>query len=157
MSQLEGYEDPKKKDYVCLLKKSLYGLKQSPRQWYLKFDEFMVSNGFMRCNYDCCVYFKMINGSVYVYLLLYLDDMLLASKDRRVIEELELLLNSEFEVKDLGQAKKILGVEIGRNMKSGLIFLSQESYLKNVLTIYGMTDSKPVQTPFASHFRLSSS
>lgn len=83
--------------------------------------------------------------------------MLLASKDRRVIEELKLLLNSEFEMKDLGQAKKILGVEIRKNMKSGLLYLSQESYLKKVLTTYGMTDSKPVQTPLASHFRLSSS
>ncbi|KAH9668238.1 hypothetical protein KPL70_021339 [Citrus sinensis] len=157
MSQPEGYEDPKKKNCVCLLKKSLYGLKQSPRQWYLRFNEFMVSNGFMRCNYDCCVYFKKINTSVYVYLLLYVDDMLLASKDREVIEELKLLLNSEFEMKDLGQAKKILGVEIRRNRKNGLLILSQESYLKNVLTTFGMTDSKPVQTPLASHFRLSSS
>ena len=157
MSQPEGHEDPKKKNCVCLLHKSLYGLKQSPRQWYLRFDEFMVSNGFMRCNYDCCVYFKKINDSVYVYLLLYVDDMLLANKDREVIEELKLLLNSEFEMKGLGQAKKILGVEIRRNMKSGLLFLSQESYLKKVLTIFGMTDSKSVQTPLASHFRFNSS
>ena len=82
MCQLEGYEDLKKKDYVCLLKKSLYGPKQSLRQWYLGFDDFMVSNGFRRCNYDSCVYFKMINNSIYVYLLLYVDDTLLASKDR---------------------------------------------------------------------------
>ena len=92
-----------------------------------------------------------------MYLLLYVDDMLLPSKDREVIEELKLLLSTEFKMKDLGQAKKILGVEIRRNMKNRLLYLSQESYLKKVLTIYGMTDSKPVQTPFASHFRLSSS
>lgn len=82
MCQLERYENPKKKDYVCLLKKSLYGLKQSPRQWYLGFDDFMVSNGFRKCNYDYCVYFKMVNSNVYVGLLLYVDDMLLTSKDR---------------------------------------------------------------------------
>ena len=102
MCQLEGYENPKKKDYVYLLKKSLYGLKQSPRQWYLRFDDFMVSNRFRRCNYDCYVYFKLVNSSVYVCLLLYVDDILLASKDRRVIEQLKLLLNSEFEMKNLG-------------------------------------------------------
>lgn len=69
----------------------------------------MVSNGLKKCNYDCCVYFKLMKGSVYVYLLLYVDGMLLASKDREVIENLKLLLNPEFDMKDLGQAKKDIG------------------------------------------------
>ena len=47
-----------KDDYVCLLKKTLYGLKQSPRQWYKKFHSFMISHNFNRCTYDSCVYFR---------------------------------------------------------------------------------------------------
>ena len=68
MSQPEGFEDQSSGDWVCLLKKSLYGFNQSPRQWYLRFDEFIVTHGFMRCNYDCCVYFKLLEGDHYIYL-----------------------------------------------------------------------------------------
>ena len=64
MTQPEGYVDSMKPRHVCLLKKSLYGLRQSPRQWYLRFDEFMITNGFMRCNYDCCVYFKLLEDDL---------------------------------------------------------------------------------------------
>ncbi|KAH9670351.1 hypothetical protein KPL70_016951 [Citrus sinensis] len=117
MAQPKGFEEPLKKDHVCLLKKSLYGLKQSPRQWYLRFDEFMVTNGFNKCNYDCCVYYNVMKGSAYVYLLIYVDDMLLASKDMEVIDDLKLLLNSEFDMKVLGRAKKILKMEIKKNRK----------------------------------------
>ena len=81
MSQPEEYKAPDRKDYVCLLKKSLYGLKQSPRQWYLKFDEFITTHGFQRCNYDCCVYFKQLNQNKHNYLLLYVDDMLIACEE----------------------------------------------------------------------------
>lgn len=81
---------------MCLLKMSLYGLKQSLRQWYLRFDKFMVLNGFKRCNYDYWIYFKQVKGCTYVYLLLYIDDMLLPNKDREVIDDIKLLLNSEF-------------------------------------------------------------
>ena len=60
MTQPEGYTSPESANCVCLLKRSLYGLKQSPRQWYLRFDEFMVTHGYLRCNYDVCVYYKII-------------------------------------------------------------------------------------------------
>ncbi|GKA51263.1 retrotransposon protein, putative, ty1-copia subclass [Tanacetum coccineum] len=57
MRQPPGFEEGTG-NKVCLLKKSLYGLKQSPRQWYKRFDVYMISNGFSRNNYDSCVYFK---------------------------------------------------------------------------------------------------
>ena len=85
MQQLEGYVVIGKEDIVCLLKKSLYGLKQSPRQWYLRFDNFMITHAFNRCSYDCCVYFKEISGEGMIYLLLYVDDMLIACHDREEI------------------------------------------------------------------------
>ncbi|KAH9778820.1 Integrase catalytic domain-containing protein [Citrus sinensis] len=94
MTQPEGFEDPKKPRHVCLLKKSLYGLKQSPRQWYLRFDEFMVTHGFMRCSYDCCVYYKLLKDDLYIYLLLYVDDMLIACKKKyltRVLHSFQML------------------------------------------------------------------
>ncbi|KAH9648352.1 hypothetical protein KPL70_025549 [Citrus sinensis] len=156
MTQPEGYVDFEKPNHVCLLKRSLYGLKQSPRQWYLRFDEFMLSHGYLRCSFDCCVYYKLISTNLYIYLLLYVDDMLVAYKSREEIEALKNLLSSEFEMKDLGSANKILGMEIKRDRSKGIMFLSQEKYLRRVLETFGMTSCKPVMTPIATHFKLSS-
>ena len=62
---------------MCLLKKSLYELKQSPRQWYKRFDTFVLESGFNRSSYDSCLYFKGLSESEVIYLLLYVDDMLI--------------------------------------------------------------------------------
>ena len=62
----------------------------------------MISHGFMRCNFDCCVYYKQIDSDHHIYLLLYVDDMLIACKVREEIEALKQMLNSEFDMKDLG-------------------------------------------------------
>lgn len=103
MEQPEGYEDKSKPDHVCLLKKSLYGLKQSPRQWNKRFDEFMTVQGYRRSRSDACVYTKEISEDNLVYLLLYVDDMLLAAKEMRDVKKLKEQLESEFEMKDLVQ------------------------------------------------------
>ncbi|GJV77739.1 ribonuclease H-like domain-containing protein [Tanacetum coccineum] len=105
---------------VCLSKKSLYGLKQSPRQWYKRFDVYMINNGFSRINYDSCVYFKEFAPGMYIYLLLYVDDMLIAWKSKSEIEYTKGLLRKEFDMKELGHARKILGMEIVRDR--GLVY-----------------------------------
>jgi transposase InsO family protein len=154
MDQPEGFIVPGKEDHVCKLKRSLYGLKQSPRQWYKRFDSFMLSHGFKRSEFDSCVYIKFVDGSP-IYLLLYVDDMLIAAKSKKEITTLKAQLSSEFEMKDLGAAKKILGMEITRDRNSGLLFLSQQSYIKKVLHRFNMHDAKSVSTPIAPHFKLS--
>lgn len=82
MQQPEGFKEPNKEEYVCLLKKSLYGLKQSPKQWYKRFDLFMVSHGYTHCEYDRCIYYRVLVKGSYVLLALYVDDMLVATKDK---------------------------------------------------------------------------
>jgi transposase InsO family protein len=155
MSQPEGFVVPGKEDQVCLLKKSLYGLKQSPRQWYKRFDAFMVHNGFTRSAYDSCVYHGKL-GEDSVYLLLYVDDMLIAAKSMSAVNKLKKQLGKEFDMKDLGGARKILGMEITRDRRVGKTVLSQRSYIEKVLHRFNMATAKPVSVPFASHFRLSS-
>ncbi|KAG8496686.1 hypothetical protein CXB51_007936 [Gossypium anomalum] len=153
---LEGFTVSEKEDYVCLLKKSLYGLKQSPRQWYKRFDSFMTSHDFKRSSFDSCVYFKKNNDGSFVYLLLYVDDMLIAAKDKGEIRKVKAQLSEEFEMKDLGPAKKILGMEILRDRNTSKLYLSQKGYIEKLLCRFNMRSAKPVSTPLAAHFRLSS-
>ena len=112
MCQPEGYVDKSAPEKVCLLRKSLYGLRQSPRQWNQRFDEFMRSTGYTRSLKDSCVYFKMNKEEERTFLLLYVDDMLIISKNKDTMKELKDSLSFTFEMKDLGQAKRILGMEI---------------------------------------------
>jgi len=153
MQQLEGFVENNTK--VCLLKKSLYGLKQSPRQWYRWFDEFLVKASFVRSNYDSCVYMMRRNEKVILYLLLYVDDILMASSDRQEIHKVNERLNDEFEMNDLGNVKRKLGMDIMRDRNKGEIFLSQQGYLRKVVERFRMKDSKVVGTPFGHHTRLS--
>lgn len=155
MRQPEGYKVEGKEDHVYRLRKSIYGLKQSPRQWYKRFDSFMLKHGYSRSEYDCCVYIRKLPGGEYIYLLLYVDDMLIASKSKVEIDRLKSQLGKEFEMKDLGAARKILGMEIRRERTNGTLFLSQKSYIERVVQRFGMQDAKSVTTPLAPHFRLS--
>ena len=84
MKQPEGFAVKGKKEMVCKLKKSLYGLKQSPRMWYQKFNTFIRGPGFTRSKEDHYVYFKLI-GDCVIYLVLYVDDMLLVGNDKEII------------------------------------------------------------------------
>ena len=106
MFQPKGFEDKRKPDFVCFLKKSLYGLKQSPRQWYKRFDSFVHSIGFKRSDFDHCLYFQHHNKDC-VFLLLYVDDMLLIGSNVKMIDGIKLAFSSEFDMKDLGIAKKV--------------------------------------------------
>ncbi|RVW44318.1 Retrovirus-related Pol polyprotein from transposon TNT 1-94 [Vitis vinifera] len=159
MHQPEGFIISGKENHVCLLKKSLYGLKQSPRQWYKRFVTFMIgneSNDYHRSEYDNCVYHKELFDGSFIYLLLYVDDMLIAYKNMFEINMSKTQLQREFEMKDLGTAKKILGMEIHRDQKVGKLYLSQKNYIEKVLERFGMQGLKPVSTPLVAHFKLSS-
>jgi hypothetical protein len=115
----------------------------------------MVSIDFHRSNYDSCVYFKKLDGGDFVYLLLYVDDMLIASSNLKEVRRLKEQLSSAFEMKDLGAAKRILGMEITRDRSKRKLFLSQKSFAEKVLRRFGMEKAKVVSTPLAAHFKLS--
>ena len=156
MSQPEGFKvESKRGELVCLLKKSLYGLKQSPRQWYKKFNSVVTKVGYTRSKYDTCLYFSELDTSSAVFLLIYVDDMLIMSKDMQQIIRLKNVLKSEFEMKDLGAARKILGIDIIRDRNARKLMLTQEGYLKKVIQKFKMSDSKEVNVPLAGHFNFS--
>lgn len=154
MHQPEGYVDKDKSGHVCLLKKALYGLKQSPRQWNLKFDDCMKSLGFDRSKFDHCLYFKNLKLKP-VFLLLYVDDMLLIGPSMSEISIVKQNLSKSFEMKDLGNAKHILGMDIVRDRTANKLVLKQTDYVFKILAKFCMSNAKGVRVPMASHFILS--
>jgi len=152
----EGCDSLFKENEVCLLNKSLYGLKQAPRQWNEKFDHYMTEIGFKRSDYDSCAYTKKLSDDSTMYLLLYVDDMLVAANNMQAIDALKKELSIKFEMKDLGAAKKILGIEIIIDREAGVLWLSQESYLNKVLKTFNMLESKPALTPLGAHLKMKS-
>ncbi|GKD32414.1 retrovirus-related pol polyprotein from transposon TNT 1-94, partial [Tanacetum coccineum] len=152
MRQPPGYEQG---NNVCLLKKSFYGLKQSPMQWYRRFDEYMLSNGFKHSSYDSCVFYKSYAPGEYIYLLVYVDDMLIACKSKDEIGSTKSLLKKEFDLKELGEAKKILGLEIVRDRSRKIMRVSQFGYVSKILNIFRIDNEKSVQMSLGGHFKLS--
>jgi len=154
MKQLEGFVVKGKKELVCKLKKSLYGLKQSPRMWYQKFDTFTTGLGFTRCKADHCVYFKLIGVHV-ICLVLYVDDMLLVRNDKEIIQDLKTQLSSKFDMQDLGAENYILGMEIKRDWEKRKLWLNQRKYVETILQRFNMQDSKSVKVPILIDVKLS--
>ena len=147
MKQPESYIQEGKENKVCLPKKSLYRLKQSHRQWYKRFNSFMIKIKYNRYEYDSCVYFKQSDDPT--YLLLYADNMLIATKNMTQFQKLKVQLKKKFNMKDLGEVKKILGMKITRDRGSGRLWLSQENYVLKVLERFNMTEVRPLTKTLA--------
>jgi hypothetical protein len=154
MSQPDYFAEKGKEHLVCKLKKSLYGLKQSPRMWYQKYDTYVLSLGFTRAKSDHCVYYKA-EGDRKLIIALYVDDMLFIGNSKEMISELKSQLSLKFEMKDLGSAKFILGMEIIRDRVGRKLWLSQRKYITNVLERFNMTDCKQQVVPMLHGTKLS--
>ena len=148
MVQPENFVLGDPKNMVCKLRKSIYGLKQASRQWYHKFHQVILSFGFEMNTVDDCVYHKF-SGSRHIFLVLYVDDILLATNDIGMLHETKKFLSKHFEMKDLGDASFVLGIQIHRDRSRGILGLSQKSYIDKVLKRFGLQDCKPGDTPVA--------
>ena len=113
----------------------------------------MCSSSFLRCQFDHCYYVKRFDN-LYIILLLYVDDMLIVGACKKKINELKLELSKKFAMKDLGAIKQILDTSITRDRVNGILKLSQEEYVKNMLNKINLDEMKPVSTLLASHFKL---
>jgi hypothetical protein len=154
MDQPVGFVAKGQERKVCKLKRSIYGLKQSSRQWYLRFHRATLSNGFTMIVEDHCVYIKRSKGS-FIILSLYIDDILLAGNDAEIIVATKEWLSSNFEMKDMGEADYILGVKIFKDRSKKILGLSQQTYIKKVLECFQISDCKPIDTPIAKNESLS--
>lgn len=139
----------KKGDKVCRLNKALYGLRQAGRQWYARLDARLKELGMTLTHADPCVY---IDKNKSVLLLTYVDDIVIASRDGALINRLKDELAKVFAVKDLGDIKYCLGIEVLRSGEE--IHLSQTEYIRDILDKFGMTDCKTVRTPLETGLKL---
>lgn len=140
--------------YVLRLKKSLYGLRQSPKCWNIRFHEYISSLGFKRSSADYCLYVKYTRDKC-VYLVLYVDDMLICGNDFRAIDDLKISLNSEFKMNDLGEVSMFMGMNIHHNSSKGILEIDQEDYIERILERFRMKDCNPVLTPMEVGCKLS--
>ncbi|RDX79311.1 hypothetical protein CR513_40277, partial [Mucuna pruriens] len=141
MVQYENFFSNESKSMVCKLKKSIYDLKQASRQWYHKLHQVITSYGFEANVVDDCVYHKF-SGSKYIFLVLYVNDILLASSDTGLLHETKRFLTKNFEMNDLEETSFVLGIQILRDRSQDIMRLSQENYISKVLERFSMKDSK---------------
>jgi hypothetical protein len=132
MKQPEGFVVKGKKELVCELKRSLYGINKSPRMWYQKFDMYILSLGFLRIKDDDCVY-SMEEGYHFIYVSLYFNDMFVVGSNMDVIKEVKMQLSSKLDMKDLGKMNFILRMEIKRYQEVRNIWLNYKKYIEIIL------------------------
>jgi Reverse transcriptase (RNA-dependent DNA polymerase) len=149
MRQPEGCEDGTGR--VCRLVKPLYGLKQAGREWNNELDDKLKVHEYQRLFSDPCAYIRRVNGDLGI-LTVWVDDSLLFASSDETMDHMKETLCSEWEVTDLGEPSKIVGIEVTRTDKT--ITISQEKYIENVLRKEGMLDANPVGMPMDPNLKL---
>lgn len=154
MTQPEGFVTPKDAGKVCKLQRSIYGLKQASRSWNLRFDEAVKEFGFIKNEDEPCVY-KKVSGSHIVFLVLYVDDILIIGNDIPSLQAVKTWLGKCFSMKDLGDAAYILGIRIYRDRSRKMLGLSQSTYIDKVLKRFSMQEAKRGNLPVTHGVKIS--
>lgn len=140
MKQPEGFVNPGEEHLVCKLQKSLYGLKQAARAWNTKANQVLLEIGFKRSQADPCLYTRQVAGST-LYVLVYVDDMLICHRDDSAITGIWRQLNEHFELKDLGDVCHYLGIEVERP-REDCFLLHQTNKIDTLLDKYNLGSAK---------------
>ncbi|KAA0041351.1 Cysteine-rich RLK (receptor-like protein kinase) 8 [Cucumis melo var. makuwa] len=140
---------------VCKLQKSLYGPKQSPRAWFDRFTTFVKSQGYSQGHSDHTLFTKVFETRKIAVLIVYVDDIVLSGDDQAEINQLKQRMGNELEIKDLGNLKYFLGIEVARS-KEG-ISVSQGKYTLDLLIETGMLGCRPADTPIEFNCKLGNS
>ena len=145
IEQPEGFEkESKSGKLVCKLQKSLYGLKQSGRNWNALLHACLSENGFKQNPVDHCVYSKE-NQKGKVIILIWVDDLILAASNDAVLMDVKKMLTERFKMKDLGRLKHFLGIDFSQT--EGQVKMSQTRYVNKILERFGMQDCRARETP----------
>jgi hypothetical protein len=152
MKQPPGFENPNLPHHICKLDKALYGLKQAPRAWFSKLSSKLLALGFMSSKADTSL-FIYHNSGITMFVLIYVDDIIVSSSSDQAISALLRDLGEDFALKDLGDLHFFLGIEV-KKTPDGLL-LSQEKYATDLLSRVGMTKCTTCPTPLSSIDKLS--
>ena len=116
LDQPPGYEDLSHPDYVCRLRKALYGLKQAPRAWHDKIAQYLVTIGFCMVDADHSLYVLKSDKGI-VVITIYVDDLIITRSNKDEIADVKKVLGAEFDMKDLGELKYFLGIEVVQTLQ----------------------------------------
>jgi len=145
MEQPLGFAVQGESGLVCKLRWSLYGLKQSPRAWFGKFSHVVQSFGLKRSEADHSVFYCHKCSGKCVYLVVYMDDIVIIGNDNAKISQLKEYLSSHFLTKDHGSLKYFLGIEVAQSNEG--IVVSQRKYALDILEETCMTSCRPIDSP----------
>jgi len=147
-----GMPDSPGADVVCKLERPLYGLKQSPRQWHGKLKVALLQLGFHPSHSDPSLFITRTDHGTWI--LVYVDDMLLASADPNELKRIKEALKNAFPMKELGEVQTYLGMEVLRNRKKQELYLSQKNYVVDLLHRFDQGNCKEYATPLAVNHNL---
>lgn len=153
MQQPEGFVDKQHPNQVLRLHKSLYGLKQSGREWNFKLNEVLTQLGFKSCQNEPCLYQKVSNNNL-IILAVYVDDIIVGCKDKNEILKFKNEIRNHFEVTDKGLLEHFLGMKVKRDGETGNIEISQETYINDLLQEYNMENCKSSSVPLDSNYQI---
>uniref|UniRef100_A0A5S6Q3I8 Reverse transcriptase Ty1/copia-type domain-containing protein n=1 Tax=Trichuris muris TaxID=70415 RepID=A0A5S6Q3I8_TRIMR len=151
VKQPPGFEVQGQEHKVLLLRKSLYGLKQSARAWNKMATDTLTSLGFEQAMADHCLFSKKEKNGSRTYILIYVDDLLVVGATPKITKEVGIQMDKFFQTKDLGEVKNYLGIQIERE-GDGSILLHQRNKIEQLLEQYGLMECKPAPTPMETGF-----
>jgi hypothetical protein len=151
MEQPQGFVDKRYPDFVCKLNKALYGLKQAPRAWFHRLTQALHNLGFIGSLVDTSL-FVLHTSSVHIFVLIYVDDIIITGTDLPKINAIISDLQAEFKMKDLGALSYFLGIHVSRNNQG--LYLNQAKYVLDLLHRVDMIGAKPYAAPCTSGKKL---
>lgn len=150
MKQPPAFEENQK---VCKLNKTIYGLKQSSQEWYHSLTNVLLQEGFVAGESDKCLFTKF-KDKILIYVLIYVDDLLLISNDINKMSLVKESLSKAFDMKDMGEIKHFLGINIHRDIENQTLTLSQCNFIERLLIKFNMNNCKGKSTPIEINLKL---
>ncbi len=152
MQQPEGYAEGGP-NMVCRLRKSLYGLKQAPRAWNTRLKQELEGMGFTAPGADAGLFTTQYKGSN-IYILVYVDDILVAAKNLADVNHIKARLTAIFDIRDLGEAKYFLGMSLNRDRQARTLKMTQERLATELVYKHGLKEGRTKSAPMSTSIRL---